>query len=49
VWRKQYRRHVYLRFELYENGNEVSSFDFNDGMLVTKFEHGVSEIIREDA
>lgn len=40
---------TYLRFELYENGNEVSSFDFNDGRLVTKFEHGVSEIIREDA
>lgn len=37
---------TYLRFEQYENGNEVGSFDFNCGKLVMKFEDGVGEAIR---
>jgi hypothetical protein len=36
-----------LRFELYENGNEVGSFDFNDGRLMMKFENGTGEVIRQ--
>jgi hypothetical protein len=36
----------YLRFELFENGNEVGSFDFDNGKLMMKFENGVAEVIR---
>jgi len=39
---------TYLRFELYENGNEVRSFDFDGGKLVMKSEDGVGEVIRQE-
>ena len=39
---------TYLRFELYENGNEVRSFDFDGGKLVMKSENGVGEVIRQE-
>lgn len=32
---------TYLRFELYENGNEVQSFDFDGGKLIMKSEDGI--------
>ena len=35
----------YLRFELYKNGTEVRSFDFNNGKLVMRPEKGVGEVI----
>jgi hypothetical protein len=38
---------TYLRFELYENGNMVRSFDFDNGKLMNKSEDGVGEVIRE--
>jgi hypothetical protein len=36
---------THLRFELYENGAEVGSFDFNNGKLMMRFEEGVSEVV----
>jgi hypothetical protein len=36
----------YLRFELFENGDEVGSFDFDDGKLMMKLENGKAEVIR---
>lgn len=37
---------AYLRFERYENGIEITSFDFDGGKLLTKFEDGIPEVIR---
>ena len=37
---------TYLRFELYENGTEVRSFDFDGGKLVMKSEDGAGKIIQ---
>lgn len=39
---------TYLRFELYENDNEVRSFDFDGGKLVMKSEDDVGEVIRQE-
>jgi hypothetical protein len=36
---------TYLRFELYENGHVVQSYDFKDEKLLTRFEDGLTEII----
>jgi hypothetical protein len=36
---------THLRFELYENGARVRSFDFNNGKLMMRFENGVGEVI----
>lgn len=36
-----------LRFEFYENGNEVMSLDFDDGKLMMKAENGVGKVIRQ--
>jgi hypothetical protein len=36
---------TYLRFELYEKGDLVQSYDFQDGKLLTKFENGAAEIV----
>jgi hypothetical protein len=38
---------TYLRFELYENGNVVRSFDFNDRRLLTRSEDGVAEVVHQ--
>ncbi len=38
---------TYLRFELYEGGDVVGSFDFEGGKLMMKFEDGVGEVIRK--
>jgi hypothetical protein len=35
---------TYLRFERYEGGDLVGSFDFNGGKLESKFEHGIREV-----
>jgi hypothetical protein len=35
-----------LRFDRFENRAEISSFDFSDGHLMTKFEDGVAEVVR---
>jgi len=37
---------THLRFELYENGNEIRSLDFSGGDLVMTSEDGVGEVIR---
>jgi hypothetical protein len=36
---------TYLRFELYENGSEERSFDFEGGKLIMKSEDGIGEVI----
>jgi len=38
---------TYLRFELYESGHIVRSYDFVDGKLMDKVEDGVAEVIRK--
>jgi hypothetical protein len=38
----------HLRFERYENGDEVVSFDFGGGELMTRYEDGVAEIIQQE-
>jgi hypothetical protein len=38
---------TYLRFELYEGGHIVRSYDFADGKLMDKVEGGVAEVIRK--
>lgn len=37
---------THLRFEQYENGQQVKSFDFKDDKLIMKSEYGVGEVIR---
>ncbi|HYL99882.1 MAG TPA: hypothetical protein VEZ90_13080 [Blastocatellia bacterium] len=37
----------WLRFELYEHGDVVTSFDFQGGRLMTKVENGVAEVIHD--
>jgi hypothetical protein len=37
---------IYPRFELYENGTEVRSFDFDDGQPVMISEDGMGEDMR---
>ena len=36
---------TYLRFELYEGGHVVGSFDFKGDSLMTRFEDGVHKVI----
>ncbi len=36
---------TYLRFELYQNGAIIRSYDFSDGKLLMKFEDGTNEVI----
>lgn len=35
----------YLRFELYDNGNVIRSYDFQEGKLLTRFEDGIAKIV----
>jgi hypothetical protein len=35
----------YIRFELYENGVEVGSYDFDGTTLLTRYEDGVGEVV----
>ncbi len=36
---------TYLRFELYENGHVIRSYDFEDGKLLTGLESGFGEVV----
>lgn len=36
---------TYLRFELYENAHVTRSYDFKDGILLTRLEDGVAEVV----
>jgi hypothetical protein len=38
---------TYLRFERFDNGKVVQSFDFESGKLTSRFEYGVSEVMDE--
>ena len=38
---------TYLRFEFYERGHVVRSYDFADGRLMDKVEDGEGEVIRK--
>jgi hypothetical protein len=37
---------THVRFELYSNGNEIASFDFNQGKLTMRYEDGISEVMQ---
>jgi hypothetical protein len=38
---------TYLRFERYENGDEIASLDFREGELFMRFENGYGEVISD--
>jgi len=40
---------TYLRFDLYENGHTIRSYDFKDGKLLTRYEDGIPEVVNRIA